>query len=118
MGTYHPSNLKAFAGSALAEVGMYDEAAPRLAEAADSLHGSPAAGIRAYVWVYQARAALGQGDLDKAHDVASKAVTMADARPTAFIAGSVVQLDLMAGGAFSDLVDRVRPWGFLPPSTV
>ncbi|WP_007509125.1 tetratricopeptide repeat protein [Pseudofrankia saprophytica] len=118
LGTYHPSNLKAFAGSALVEVGLFDEATPRLEEAADILAGSPAAGIRAYVWVYQARAALGQGDVDKAHAVASKAVAMADARPTAFIAGSVVQLDLMAGGEFSDLVDRVRPWGFSPPSTV
>lgn len=114
LGSYHPANLRAFAGSALVEVELYDEAAPRLDEAAAILVGSPAAGIRAYVSVYQARAALGQGDFDKAHDVASRAVTVASARPTAFIASSVVQLDLMAGGAFSDLVDRTKPWGFTP----
>lgn len=115
-GTYHPANLKAFAGSALVEAGLYNEAAPRLEEAASILAGgrSPAVSIRVFTQVHQARAALGSGDMDSAHDFATKAIEASDVHRTAYIAGSVASLDIASGGAFGDLVSLTRKWGFGP----
>lgn len=113
-GTYHPANLKAFAGAALVDAGLYAEAMPRLDEASAILADAPSVSILVFAQIHQARAALGCGDVDAAHAHALAALRTADARRTAYIAGSVVALDIAAGGAFGDLVDVTRRWGFGP----
>jgi hypothetical protein len=111
LGTYHPANLKAYAGSALIMAGLYGEAAPRLAEAADILAGTD--GLeKAYVWLLQARVALGTGDVDEAHHLAAMAAKQADGRPAEWVARHVRELDRKSRGAFADLVDLTSRWSF------
>jgi hypothetical protein len=110
-GTFHPAGLKAYAGSALVRVGLYSEAAPRLGEAADLLAGT--GGLKlAYVWMGQARALLGTGDADSAHDLAAVAVAQAETRPAAWVVREVRHLNRHSRGAFADLVEQTSPWGF------
>ncbi len=111
LGTYHPANLKAYAGSALLKVGLYSEATPRLAEAADILAGTD--GLeKAYVWLLQTRVALDTGDVDEAHDLATRAVDQAEGRPAEWVARHIRELDTQSRGAFVDLVERTSRWGF------
>jgi hypothetical protein len=110
-GTFHPASLKAYAGSALVRVGAYGEAGPRLGEAADLLAGT--GGLKlAYVWMGQARALLGTGDVDSAHDLAAVAVAQAETRPAAWVGREVRHLERRARGAFTDLVEQTSRWGF------
>jgi hypothetical protein len=111
LGTYHPAHLKAFTGWSLARVGIYDEAAPRLDEAADLLAGSGAA-LLAFVWLTQGSVALDGGDVDRAHSHVAMAVAAMETRPAAWVAGSVVSLDARSRGAFADLVEQTSRWGF------
>ncbi len=114
LGTYHPANAKAFAGWALAKVGMYSEATPRLDEAAELLAGTRS-GLLAFVWLTQASAILGIGDVDGAHDFAAVAVAQAETRPSWSVTATVARLDRQAGGAFADLVEQTSRWGSPPP---
>jgi hypothetical protein len=113
-GTYHPANVKAFAGWALTTVGMYSEATPRLDEAADILSGT-GSGLLSFVWLTQAGAVLGSGDPDGAHGFAAKAVARAEARPSWSVAAAVAKLHKRSGGGFTDLVDQTSGWA-CPPS--
>jgi hypothetical protein len=116
LGTYHPANVEAFAGWALAKAGMYSEATPRLDEAAELLSGSSSgSGLLAFVWLTQAGAILGTGDVDEAHDVAAVAVTHAVTRPSWSVAAAVAKLDKQSGGAFTDLVEQTSQWTTSPP---
>jgi hypothetical protein len=116
LGTYHPANVEAFAGWALAKAGMYSEATPRLDEAAELLSGSSSgSGLLAFVWLTQAGAILGAGDVDEAHDVAAVAVAHAVTRPSWSVAAAVAKLDRQSGGAFTDLVEQTSQWTTSPP---
>jgi hypothetical protein len=111
LGTYHPANLKAYAGSALIKAGLYSEAVPRLAEAADILADTN--GLeKAYVWLLQARVALGTGAIDEAHDLAARAAKQADGRPAEWVARHVRELDQQSRGALTDLVEHTSQWSF------
>lgn len=110
-GTFHPAVTKAYAGWALAKVGLYAEAAPRLDEAAHLLAGTR--GLkRAFVWMTQAHALLGTGDVDAAHDMAALAVASTEDRPAVWVATHVAELDRQARGAFADLAGQTSRWGF------
>jgi hypothetical protein len=111
LGTYHPAQLKAFAGLSLVKAGMHAAAAPRLAEAADLLAGT-GSGLLVVVWLSQATSALAAGDVDGAYDLVAMAVTQAEHRPSAWVAEAVIRHNELARGAMSDLVERVRRWGF------
>jgi hypothetical protein len=111
LGTYHPAHLKAFTGWSLARAGLYDEAAPRLDEAAALLAGSGAA-LLAFVWLTQASVALDGGDVDAAHGRVAMAVAAMETRPAAWVAGSAASLDARSHGAFADLVEQTSRWGF------
>jgi hypothetical protein len=85
-GTYHRADLLTYGGAALARVGMYAAAAERLDEAAGSY---PADSLElSRVALEQARVALGVGERDAAAEFASAAVTQAQPRPAAWVAGS------------------------------
>jgi hypothetical protein len=111
---YHPADLKAYAASALLDVGLYAEAAPRLEEAADLLAGTDGLG-GVYVRLLCARASLGDGDLDGALDHAAAAVASAEARPAAWVARIVGELDRACGGSFADLAARAERTTAPPP---
>lgn len=109
-GAYHPAWLKLHSGFSLTRVGLYGEARARLDEAAGLVAGTDAAGLRSWIWLGQARAALGTGDVDTAHGYAGLAVAEADSRPTAPIADAVRELEAVRPGAFRDLVALVDVW--------
>jgi hypothetical protein len=110
--TFHLADLLAFAGWSLNRVGMFAEAAPRLAEAAELLAGSPADGLRSFVWLSQASAALGTGNVDGAYELTDRAVAQAETRPAAWVAGTVTSMNNRSGGALADLAERAERWGF------
>jgi hypothetical protein len=110
--TFHLADLKAFAGWALNRVGLYAEASPRLAEAAELLAGTSADGLRSFVWLAQASAAFGAGDADGACFLVERAVAQAETRPAAWLAGSVMSMNNRSGGALAQLVERTAMWGF------
>jgi hypothetical protein len=107
-GTYHPANLKMFAGWSLAKVGKYREAVPRLDDAADLAAGT---GLMVFVRLARAQAALGTGDADGAIELAATAVADAERRPAAWVAREVRHLDERSRGAFAELVGQTRRWG-------
>jgi hypothetical protein len=111
LGTYHPANLKTYGGAALAKVGMYNEAAPRLDEALDLLAGTD--GLeKAYVRLAQARVALGRGEVDAAWDLAAMAITQAQPRPAAWVDRIIRELHQQSGGRLAELVEQTSTWGF------
>jgi hypothetical protein len=111
LGTYHPANLKASAGWSLASVGLYADAALCLEQAAEMLAGT-GSGLLTVVWVSQAHAALGNGDVDSAHELAAMTVAEAETRPSAWVARTMASLDAKSHGAFADLVEQTSRWGF------
>jgi hypothetical protein len=58
----------------MVRVGLVDDAAPRLAEAAELLDSPNLGGINSYVLVNQARAAAAEGKIDEAHGFLAKAL--------------------------------------------
>jgi hypothetical protein len=109
LGTYHPANLKAHGGAALAGAGLYSEATPRLEEAADLARGT---GLMVYIMLSLARVRLGAGDVDTAHAYAARAVEQAEDRPAAWVADAVTRYDRLSRGAFADLAERAAQWQF------
>jgi tetratricopeptide (TPR) repeat protein len=115
-GTVHPSTVKAHAGAQLCSIGLYDEAKPRLDEAAELLAGSEGSS-RAYVWLLQASCMLGTGDLDGAVSRASAAVAHEARRPSAWVRRRVREMDKQTRspkvpeGPFTHLVDQTKDWG-------
>ncbi|TCJ36861.1 hypothetical protein [Parafrankia sp. BMG5.11] len=112
LATYHPVSVLMYGGFALTRAGLHDEAAPRLAEAGDLLAGRTSVGLRTFVWLGQAQAALGAGDVDNAHAYAALAVELAQTRPTAGVVATIHKLNRDRPGAFTDLVEQVDRWGF------
>jgi hypothetical protein len=102
--SYHPGYVKAFGAAALIRVGLYDEARPRLDEAAELLNGPGLDGIRSYLALSRARVAAGTGAYDEAREWASVGVALSLARPSAWVAGIVKELDTTTGGKMADLV--------------
>ncbi len=114
-GAYSDAHVAAFGGAALAAVGLYGTAAPRLDAAADML--TAADGLMVHVLLTQARVAVAEGDADDAAELAAGAVASAEARPSAWVAGAVVGLDRThrdagGGGEFEELVATVGGWTF------
>lgn len=106
--TYHRAHLLAFGGWALARAELWDQAEPRIAEAAEL---SADTGLAVFVHLTQARVHVGLGEADAALDLATRAVDDAEGRPSAWVAGSVARLDRVTPGGMEDLVERTRAWG-------
>jgi hypothetical protein len=66
---------------------------------------------KAYVWLLQARVALGTGDIDGAREFAA-AVAQAETRPAAWVARIVGELDRASKGAFASVAERTSRRGF------
>lgn len=96
-------------GWAFAAVGLYQEATARLDEAAGLL--GTGGSKMAEAQLTQAAVALGTGDADAALHLAGVAVGAEQARPSAWVARRVADLDERSQGAFADLAEQTRAWG-------
>ncbi|ADP78350.1 hypothetical protein [Pseudofrankia inefficax] len=106
----------AFIAVALTRVGMFVPARRRLADVADAFSPRSQPGMASAIAIWQAGTELAAGDVLTAGAHAARAVDIAQDRPTAWLADSILAQNTRAGGqgGYGKVTARVAGW----PSTL
>lgn len=111
-GEFTAAQAFAFTAVALTRVGMFVPARRRLADAVDAFSARSQPGMASAVAIWQAGTEIAAGDVLTAGAHAARAVDIAQNRPTAWLADSVLEQNTRANGrgGYDQLAAKVAGW--------